>query len=899
MPRRAIPEGFPIRLPKEALAGLDGLEPAAAADPGQAPRLDGPSRRRRGRARPLRLSRGAAAKVREEIARAGGREVCFLAAVDEGRVVRDPKAVARGNYDAVLVAARGAPEGGVMLHNHPGGDLTPSEADMRVAAHLYDQGLGTAILDNLAERLYVVVEPPVPREQVPLDVDELGGVLAPGGALAGRYPGYEDRPAQREMLAVVAERFNDGGIAVIEAGTGTGKSLAYLVPAARWAQQNGERTVISTNTINLQQQLTGKDLPLVRELVGDVKWALVKGRGNYVSIRRALLAAESQASLFGDDRAEEMGSLLGWMESTEDGSLADLGFVPSEDTWDEVRSDPDMCLRAKCPYFQRCFYQQSRRRASEASLLVVNHHLLFTDLAVRAATRNYTEAAVLPPYRRVVLDEAHNVEDAATSHLGVEITRRGLFRTLSRLDRRGRGILTALHEAVGSADGGTELRERMDARVRPALSRARAEVEGLLGALAPYVPAEEIAVRLGDRGVGEPSEAPPVGERLEATLGALGRLEREVAELRARLELQEELADDLRGRVLDLRATERRITAAVHGLRLVLAPGEERAAYVRWLEAKGRGRRANLVLAAAPIELGGLLRESLFEPTHTAILTSATLATQRRFDFLRRRLGLEESGLQMVESELDVSEHILLSPFDFTRQTLLGVPTDLPLADRGEDEYQRASARVLVEFAELSDGGLFALFTSHAALRRVAELLRAHGADASWPLFVQGESDRHRLLERFVEAGRGILLGTASFWEGVDVPGHPLRGLVIQKLPFRVPTEPVTAARMEALERAGADPFRSFMLPHAALRLKQGFGRLVRSRSDHGAVLVLDDRLVTKRYGRYLRDSLPDVPLVKGAWVDVRRRLESFYQGAPEATSAPGKGGLGWGGSAP
>jgi ATP-dependent DNA helicase DinG len=889
----AIPDGFPVRLPRQALAGLDGLEndeaPGTAASSGTAPRGPRPPRRRR--ARPLRLSAAAATKVREEIARAGGREVCFLAAVDEHRVVRDPRAVARGNYEAVLVAARSAPEGGVMLHNHPGGDLEPSEADMRVAADLYEQGLGTAILDNQAERLYVVVEPPEPHVEVPLDPVELDEVLAPDGALAGRYPGYEDRPGQREMLAAVVERFNAGGVAVIEAGTGTGKSLAYLVPAARWAQQNRERTVISTNTINLQQQLTGKDLPLVRELVGDVKWALVKGRGNYISIRRALLAAESQGSLFENDRAEEMEALVRWMESTDDGSLADLGFVPSEEAWEEVRSDPDICLRAKCPHFQRCFYQESRRKASEAMLLVVNHHLLFTDLAVRAATRNYTEAAVLPPYRRVVLDEAHNVEDAATSHLGVEVTRRGLFRTMSRLDRRGRGILTALHEAVRTAENGPELRERMDARVRPALSRARAAVDGLLDELDPYVPAEEVAVRLGPGGIGEPAAGGAVAERLEATLAALDTLGREIAELRARLELHEELADDLRGRVLDLRATERRVAAAAHGLRLVLAPGEEGAAYVRWLESKGRGARTNLALAAAPIELGSLLREALFGRARTTVLTSATLATQRRFDFLRRRLGLDEADHEPPDDRLDVSEHIVMSPFDFSCQTLLGVPTDLPPPERGDDDYQRATARVLIDFAELSDGGLFALFTSHAALRRVAGLMRASGAGSGWPLYVQGEDDRHRLLERFVDAGRGILLGTASFWEGVDVPGRPLRGLVIQKLPFRVPTEPVTAARMEAIERAGGDPFRSFMLPHAALRLKQGFGRLVRSRTDRGAVLVLDDRLVTKRYGRYLRDSLPDVPLVKGSWQDVRRRLESFYAVGPPASAALGSGG--------
>jgi ATP-dependent DNA helicase DinG len=862
------PEGFPLRIPAAALVGLDGLDP-----PDDMPSPPAPTP-----PTPLTLSPVTSDRIRAEIARAGGREVCFLATVDADRVVHDPRAVARGNFEAVLVAARDAPEGGVMLHNHPSGVLEPSDADMRVAANLFEQGLGTGIVDNQAERLYVIVEPPRPRERVRIEADTLDGVLAPGGALAGHFDGYEDRPGQRDMLAAVTECFNEGGVAVIEAGTGTGKSLAYLLPAARWAQENEERTVLSTNTINLQEQLAAKDLPLVQELVGEVDWALVKGRGNYISIRRALLASESQTSLFEDDRSSEIKALLEWVETTEDGSLSDLSFTPADETWEEVRSDPDICLRARCPHFQECFYQRSRRKAASAQLLVVNHHLLFADLAVRRATGNYTHSAVLPAYQRVVLDEAHNVEDAATSHLGVEITRRGLYRAMSRLDRRGRGILTAIHDATGEVADGPELRERVENRVRPALSRARAEVEGLLERLEPFAPPGEGPIRLGDAGRGEPAASEDVAEHLRGTISALGKLERELSELRARLELLEDLAEKLEGRILDVRSIERRLSASVHGLRLVLAPGEDAESFVRWIESRGRGKRANLVLAAAPIELGALLRESLFSQAETTILTSATLTTRSRFDFLRSRLGITPEELALEENELEVEEHIVLSPFDFATQTMLGVPTDLPTADGGDGKFHAATADVVATFAEITDGGLFALFTSYGALRAVAQSLRDRGVDSSWPLFVQGEDDRHRLLDRFVGARNGVLLGTSSFWEGVDVPGDPLRGLLIQKLPFRVPTEPITAARMEALERQGIDPFQHFMLPHAALRLKQGFGRLIRSRTDRGAVLILDDRLITKRYGRYLRDSLPEAPLVKGAWSDVERHLRAFYE---------------------
>ena len=857
-----------MRFPLVALAGLDGLDPED----------DEPKRAAPPQA-PLTMSTESGARIRAEIERAGGREVCFLARVDGDRVIREPRAVARGNFDAVLVAARDADQGGVMLHNHPSGTLEPSDADMNVAAHLYELGLGTAIVDNAAERLYVVVEPPVPRVIVPIESDTLEAVLAPGGPLSKRFDGYEDRPGQREMLRNIVARFNEGGVEIVEAGTGTGKSLAYLLPAVQWALNNNEKTVISTNTINLQEQLIGKDLPLVQSILGSVRWALVKGRGNYVSIRRALLAAEGQASLFEEDRGAEFRSLLEWIETTEDGSLADLTFSPENDTWEEVRSDPDMCLRARCPHFHQCFYQNSRRKAASAELLVVNHHLLFTDLAVRRATLNYTQAAVLPAYSRVILDEAHNIEDAATSHLGVELTRRGFYRMLSRLDRRGRGILTAVHDALADFESGPELRERVESRVRPALSRARATVEGFVETMEFFLPPGESTVRLGPSGIGEPADREDVAEGLAETVSSLGALERELAELRSRIDVHDDLSDALQGRVLDLRSVERRIAASTHGLRLVLAPDEESENFVRWLEARGHGKRTNLVLAAAPVDLGDLLVDGLFTRAKTTVLTSATLTTRKSFNFLRGRLGLDTKRLEMTENMPEVSEHILLSPFEFSEQTLLLVPTDLPEPPGGASDFQSATAEVVFQFAEMSDGGLFVLFTAHSALRLVAERLRARGVDRQWPLFVQGEDSRDRLLSRFKDDGRGILLGTTSFWEGVDVPGEALRGLVIQKLPFRVPTEPITAARMEAVERLGGDSFHDFMLPHAALRLKQGFGRLIRSRTDRGAVLVLDDRLVTKRYGRYLRDSLPDAPFVKGAWTDVRRHLEAFYSG--------------------
>jgi ATP-dependent DNA helicase DinG len=424
-----------------------------------------------------------------------------------------------------------------------------------------------------------------------------------------------------------------------------------------------------------------------------------------------------------------------------------------------------------------------------------------------------------------------------------------------------------------------ELRSRIESRVRPALEEARAELTLFLDVLEPLLPSDaQGAVRLGTAEMPEPVSHPAVRERLDGLVSTFRTLSRELRDVRERLEDHDTLGEGLEGRLLDLRSGEGRLVDTAHTLQTVLDGDAEEVRYVRWLEWRGksRGKNRNLVIASAPIEVGDLLREHLFEKVETAALCSATLATKDSFAFLRSRIGLLDDTSIEYDVNLEINESIINSPFEFDRQTMLVVPTDLPDVNDPSGRFDEATAEVVRDTCSISGGGTFVLFTSHRALRRVAELLRADTA-LPWPLFVQGEDTRARLLERFVESGSGLLLGTASFWEGVDVPGRPLRGLIIQRLPFKVPTEPITAARIEAIERRGGSSFGEFVLPLAALKLKQGFGRLVRSREDQGAILILDDRIVRKRYGAYLRESLPPAPLRKGPWTELTRLLKEFY----------------------
>jgi ATP-dependent DNA helicase DinG len=826
-----------------------------------------------------------AARIRAEIARCGGNEVCFVAAIGADGIISEPRVVARGNASAVLAATRDAEPGSIVLHNHPSGELTPSEADLAVAADLYAGGLGLAIIDNDATRLYVVVGPPRLTALELLDVDAVADLLGPDGPLARLHPAYEDRPTQQDMARAVARSYNEGGIALAEAGTGTGKSVAYLIPAIEWAVRNRERTVVSTNTINLQEQLVNKDLPLLRTaLARPFRYALVKGRSNYVSIRRALLAVSAGETLFDGSQRREAEAIVAWIESTADGSLQDLSFEPAPEVWDEVASESDVCLRARCPHFEKCFYQKARRDASAADILVVNHHLLFSDIAVRKLQRNFGGTAVLPPYRRVVLDEAHNLEDAATSHLGVRVTRRGLHRMLGRLERRGKGVLPYLELklSVQSADLLQQDALRVvSTSLRPDAQRARELTSELFSRFDMLLDGTPDGVlRLEDGFTGEPVWTENIAPSLDDLLMVLDSIGRGIGRVRSIIDTDRKLAEQLSDQLVELAGLQNRVEMAAASLRTAFVAGQEPVPLVRWLERRGREERGsrmrNIAANAAPVDLAGLLREALFDPVHTTVLTSATLTTRDNFDFLRRRLGIDV-GVRAVES-------VHPSPFDFASQTILAVPTDAPDVRENSHRFASSVAAITEDHARLTDGGLFVLFTSYGAQRSVAQELHRRGTSARWPLFVQGEAPRAALLERFTDAQRGILLGVASFWEGVDVPGDPLRGLIITRLPFKVPSEPLTAARIEAIDRDGGNSFHEYMLPHAALRLKQGFGRLIRTRTDRGAIVMLDPRLLTKGYGRYFLSSLPPAPLVTGPWSELREQLRRFYdEGAAPA----------------
>jgi ATP-dependent DNA helicase DinG len=836
---------------------------------------------------------------------AGGREVCFACQVDDAGIVRAARVVARGDATSVLALPGFAEKGEMLVHNHPSGLLEPSQADLQVAARIHGNGIGFGIVNNDASELYVVVEVPRAARAAPLDPARVDDALGPDGLIARRMRRYEDRPAQRALAAEITGLYNAGGVGLLEAGTGVGKSMGYLVPALRWAAANGERTVVSTATIALQEQLVGKDLPFLAGALTDqkVRFALLKGWRNYLCKARLETATVGAAALFEPGMRAELEAIRLWAARTSDGSVADLPTPPRPEVWDEVAAEPDVCTRTRCAYFDDCFLFTARRAAAEADVIVVNHHLLLSDVAVRRTTGNWDDAAVLPAYKRLVVDEGHHLEDAAAAHLGSSVTRRTLQRAFGRLDRKGKGLLGALVAKLGERTDllSTASLDLVQERLVPAAHAARDQADLVFDLLQAWLDRQgQPVVRLTDAFSDDPIWGAGLGAALDGLLGQVELLHDGLRLVRERLETDERRLEALAPLLGEVRAVARRLQGAGDGLRRALKPADVRAngtveENVRWIELRGKER--NVVASCVPLDLAPVLREDLFKRVETAVITSATLAAgtvgaprdpgwgnapprvrdaaadrERGFAFLAGRLGLTAPDFTPRTAALP-------SPFDYPRQALLVVPSDAPAPNADATGHLLAVVRHALDVCAASDGGAFVLFTSHKDVKAAAAELRARGADRRWPLLVHGEDARDALLRRFRESGRAVLLGTASFWEGVDVPGDALRALLIAKLPFRVPSEPMTAAQCEAIERRGGDSFRDYMLPHAALRLKQGFGRLVRTAADRGVVVLSDPRVVTKGYGRDLLDALPPARRVTGPWRRVLADVEAFYAG--------------------
>jgi ATP-dependent DNA helicase DinG len=761
------------------------------------------------------------------------------------------------------------------------------------------------------------LDPLVPRDEVqPVEVEELAAMLRPGGLVSQAFPGYEYRPPQVAMLEAVAGAFNQGHHLMAEAGTGTGKSLAYLLPAIAYAVTNGTRVVVSTNTINLQDQLFKKDLPDLQRILGAAwgqprppglardsspcgappsrasghdTWvgrqdppfraALLKGRSNYLCPRR-FAGLKSRPSL-SQDELRGIARVLVWLPRTQTGDQSELSLPTPSDrfVWSQIAADSQGCSLDRCQREMggRCFLYRARKQAEAAHIVIVNHALLMADAA--------TENRVLPEYHKLIIDEAHHLEDAVTDQLSFRADSYLLNQVFGALHSRGSGGSsrgTHSEGAASAARGGSRsggLLAEVQAMIRPPkipeelvtviqdhVLRLQADTEAVqrrlenfwevLGdVLANLQPAaqgsNEYDVRLR---ITESTRSQPVWVEIEVSWDNLGvtwqTLLHRLDALRGGLaDLREAGLEPagLEGLIEDLEIAERNLAEFYMQIEAwVMKPAPN---IVYWVEAGSDDRRGKrLTLRAAPLHVGPLVQQHILFRNDTVVMTSATLRTAGTFDYLRDRLYAHEADTVTVGS-----------PFDYKGSTLLYLPSDLP--EPNAPAYQTAVEQALIGLIRAMGGRTLALFTSNAQLRRTADAIRPALTQAGVTLLSQGSGgSRHQLLETFKTAERTVLLGTRSFWEGVDVVGQALSALVLVRLPFAVPTDPIVSARSESFD----DPFYQYSVPDAILRFRQGFGRLIRSKTDRGVVVVLDRRIVSKSYGRLFMESLPECTVHKG-----------------------------------
>ncbi|WP_075883707.1 ATP-dependent DNA helicase [Candidatus Protochlamydia sp. W-9] len=710
-----------------------------------------------------------------------------------------------------------------------------------------------------------------------LQSEKILSLLKPDGLLANSLKGFEFRPQQQQMMTNIIEAYNNDSIALIEAGTGIGKSLAYLIPALIWAARFNERTVISTNTITLQEQLLSKDIPnLLDALDLNLKAVLVKGMHNYLCIRK-LEDVQMEMSIVSSEEAQEIEKIEAWRQQTVDGSRSSLSFAPTHSVWEKVGAENEACSHHECPHYQQCFFFKARRQAQDAHILIVNHHLLFADLMRRADTANYSETSILPTYRRIILDEAHHVEDIATEYFASHLHRIELMRTMGRLgsERHSQqpGKLPILKEKLQLLYNKTPPREISQIVMRltidlPALRHViHEQINQTFDAFAHFIEAiknpasrllgEEVSLneqklRILNEHMNHTKWKEEIHPSASQLIDSLKNYRLNITNLEAELKLieNERLQEQTKSIRLDIQGLANRLETSISLLNHFISPPSS-PNKVRWIEAHKLKSLINVHLVDADLDISKSLAEFVFSKFPTIILCSATLTSNQQFQFIRKRLGLTDKHLPYRQIE----EYIYDSPFDYHKQALLAVPTDMP--PPSHPDFNWIAFENIWKAIQASRGQAFVLFTSYSMLQQCAEKLSARMHEHAYVLFKQGEEARQTLLHKFKTTDRAILFGTDSFWEGVDVAGDALRCVIIVKLPFRVPTEPLIQARTEAIIEKGGEPFFEYSVPQAVVKFKQGFGRLIRNQWDRGCIVCLDTRLVTKGYGKQFLNSLP------------------------------------------
>ena len=781
--------------------------------------------------------------IRSEIASSNENEVFFVGEINHDGKVTSVSVGSRGNLHSVPVNQDLKRKGSVLIHNHPGGNLTPSDADLSVAAVSSENAQGFYIINNDVTEIYVVVEPVLPKVIKKLDVDDAAFYISKDGPLAKINENFEERLSQIELLKNIAKTFNQNKTGVFEAGTGVGKSYAYLIPSILWAVQNNERVVISTGTINLQQQLCLKDIPQAIKITGKpVKFILMKGRQNYICKRRLQDALNSK-DLF--ENNDDLDRIAQWQDSCDSGSKSELSFLPSESVWNRINSESDACMALRCPYYSQCFVMKVKKEASAANILVVNHHLLFADIESRLHGAGYDDAAVLPPYKRIIFDEAHGIETAATSFFSESFNRFKILKPLNLLYRKKKNSAMGFLFSVSMLSK----EEEKSFQAYQMISKIKSDLTNL-ETLALDLCIQENNLWLN----------PLTFRNFQPVLSMCQTLAKDISVFTSLvLEVLDGVPEDDRDipyfwetKVLNRRLSDYSVILNDFFM------WEEKPDKVFWLQKKNlpsdmqKDDELNFYInfIETPLDIAPLMNQGIFEPMDSVVCTSATLKTGRDFSY-----WLRHNGLYFSDSD-EVLQGEFFSPFPYKENMIFLVPKDIPFPD--EPDFQIYVENVLKNLILKAKGRTLVLFTSYESLRlsynNIFSTMLANGIK----LLRQGSDDNARILKNFKDDVSSVLFATDSFWQGVDVPGESLSQVIIVKLPFTVPNDPVFKARSEAIRKKGGNSFMELSVPEAIIKFRQGVGRLIRKNTDKGTVVVLDRRIYEKQYGSLFLANVPE-----------------------------------------
>lgn len=782
--------------------------------------------------------------LKNAILEAEGNEVFFKGLLDDKEKIYSVEVLARGNRHSAPALVKRMNKGEVIIHNHPSGYLYPSDADVEVASYYANTSNGGFyIINNDATDVYVVVS--VHREKN-VEIEVLP-YFEKEGTISQFFKEFEYREEQLNMVKAIEEGYNTEKKVVVEAGTGTGKTLAYLIPGIEWAVKNKKRIVFSTNTINLQEQLLNKDIPLARKVLGyDFKYILIKGRGNYLCNRKYYNFIQGDRGNLEDltvVQKNHINEILKWGELTKTGDKSELTFEIESHIWENFQSETDICANNRCPYKKECFFFKIRDEKKSADVLITNHHLYFTDLAIRKEMGFNTDSPLLPEYASVVFDEAHNIEKVAREYFSSEVSKMAFVKLLNKIEvcegkRKNSGVLLSVNKICSDLknDEARDIIEILREKHGNFYKETKRYFDSIIDTFT-VEKQETVSIRIKKNSDEYINQLDKLSSTTREYLAAYTDYQRVSRQLRKVLKEM----DDITGYVNELIKYLERLDDNVATLKFIDQRSEDE--YIYWIDINRR--RGYVKRVATPLKIDGELEKSLFVNVKTLIFTSATIAVGKSFKYFKESIGIKE----------EVIEEVIHSPFDYEKQMKVYIPKDI--CDPNVREFNSEVAKILKNILIATEGKAFVLFTSYSALNFIYYSVRDELLKEGIDLFIHGTLPRTQLITAYKNSMKPVLFGTDSFWEGVDIKGEKLSTVIIVKLPFKVPNDPVTEAIIESIELKGKNSFTDYQIPEAVIKFKQGIGRLIRSKGDKGNIFILDNRVITKKYGEYFKEALP------------------------------------------